>query len=363
MNVQKIDFRSISPPPHNFNMQVIQQELRRLAQGQTEVEEQLREQKSKSAAVEELFTYKHHSVQRHEVDPSALFDESPTLSHRLAALEDITKRLEQDDLASRQVMERLQTSVFFTQEETTLSNARMARLEEIQQELWRGSQDRLNVHQTELGSIREEHQRFEAEMKETVTALESKCQVTPAALEERLTEAIGKLKTRVDDVEQSVMMVLTTVHKISEQHLQLSGRQSTLEQIIIQHLGKKVRADVGIDATEIGDIGTTKTKVEIGINSHASLDRSQATGQVQSNSPAPILLVPNPVVATRARSASPYPIGSRKSPRLQELAVPPSSKSCPTCVTIHTSKTGRYYRRFSLTDAFNIFVICNYFVS
>jgi hypothetical protein len=168
-------------------------------------------------------------------------------------------------------------------------------------------------------------------MKETVRALENKWEVIPAALEERLTKAIGTLTTWVNDVEKSLMTVISTVTAVSQQHLKLSSQQSTLEQLIIQYLGNKVRKDIEINATETADI-MVKASLDIGIktDSHVSLDWAQQTGQVQGlKSPAPILLAPNPVLATGSRWTSPYPIGSKKSPRLQEkdLAVPTSSKS------------------------------------
>jgi chromosome segregation ATPase len=332
MNVKKIDLRSISPPPPSFNMQVIQQELRRLAQDHTEVQEKLREHKAKADAVDELFAYAEHSVQKHEVDPSAIFNDSPTLSERLAALEDIAKRLEQDELTSRPLLQKvsqLETSVFLQDHESTIISARMARLEQIHQALWKGAESRLDQHTIELGSIREEHQRFEAEMKETTRALENKWEVTPGALEERLTKAIGTLTARVDDVEKSLMTMVSTVTAVSEQHLKLSSRQSTLEQLIIQYLGNKVKKEVEVDATR--DI-SAKATLDIGINtdSHVSFDRVQNTRQVQgSKSPGLILLAPNPVLATGSRSASPFPIGNRKSPRLQEKDLPvPSSGKC-----------------------------------
>jgi hypothetical protein len=123
----KIDFRSLSPPP-NFNMQMIQLELRRLTQDQTEIQEQLREQKSKSDAMDELFAYAQHSVQRHEVDPSAIFDDSPTLSAHLAALKDFTKRLQQDELAVHPLSQKitaLETSVFLQDHEATITSSQM----------------------------------------------------------------------------------------------------------------------------------------------------------------------------------------------------------------------------------------------
>jgi len=168
-------------------------------------------------------------------------------------------------------------------------------------------------------------------MKETVRVLEKNQELTPAVLEHHLTESIGKLTTQVDDVEKSVMTMLLLVTAVSEQHLKLSSWQSTLEQLIIQHFGRKVRTDAKIYAT--GNIGT-KVTMDISTNTNClpmSLPQAQKTGQVQgSNSLGPILLALNPVIATRARSASPHPICSRKSPQLLEKEVSaalPSSKS------------------------------------
>ena len=71
----------------------------------------------------------------------------------------------------------------------------MDHLEEYHQELWRGAQDWLDVHQKELGSIQVEHERFQAKMKETVRVLERNSELMLAALEQCLIESIGKLMT------------------------------------------------------------------------------------------------------------------------------------------------------------------------
>ncbi|KIJ93080.1 hypothetical protein K443DRAFT_13127 [Laccaria amethystina LaAM-08-1] len=76
-----------------------------------------------------------------------------------------------------------------------------------------------------------------------------------------------------------------------------------------------------------------KATLDIGINtdSHVSFDWVQKTGQVQgSKSPGLILLAPNPVLATGPRSASPFPIGNRKSPQLQEKDLPVPSLDSTT---------------------------------
>jgi len=81
--------------------------------------------------------------------------------------------------------------------------------------------------------------------------------------------------------------------------------------------------------TLVKGLNGTKATMDIGTNTNC-LPISLPQAQKGSKSPGPILLAPNPVVATRARSASPHPIGSRKSPRLLEKEVSaalPSSKS------------------------------------
>ena len=64
---------------------------------------------------------------------TALINGSPTLTERLATLEDITQRLEQDELASWPLMEKvtnLETLVWFQQGQMNSAITRMDRLEE-----------------------------------------------------------------------------------------------------------------------------------------------------------------------------------------------------------------------------------------
>jgi len=89
----------------------------------------------------------------------------------------------------------LETLVWFQQGEMNSANMWMDHLEEYHQELWRGAQDWLDVHQKELGSIQVEHERFQAKMKETVRVLERNSELMLAALEQCLIESIGKLMT------------------------------------------------------------------------------------------------------------------------------------------------------------------------
>ena len=85
-----VNFRSLSPPP-TFNMQMMHQDLKRLSRGQHEIEDKLRDQQAQVSIAME-YTSRH-------VDSSALLldDLAMTLTQRLASLEDITRRLQQDD--------------------------------------------------------------------------------------------------------------------------------------------------------------------------------------------------------------------------------------------------------------------------
>jgi len=87
----------------------------------------------------------------------------------------------------------LETLVWFQRGQMNLVIMQMDQLEEYHRELWRGAQDWLDGHQKEFGSIQVEH-----------------------VLEQHLTESIGKLPTQVDNVEKSVMTMLSSVTAVSE---------------------------------------------------------------------------------------------------------------------------------------------------
>lgn len=349
MNANKIDLRSLSPPP-TFSMQMMQQEIRRLSKESSELQEQMREQKAQVSAVE-VFTptireYSTYAVQRHHIDSSALLDlqldDSATLTQRLAALEDISRRLQEEEYGplSRRV-DQLESAYWIQKASTDGAISRMDHLEVYHHELWQGTKDKLEAQRSELSSIRVGQERFEAEVKEKMEELESKSKTTPAALQEHFTKCIGNLTTRVEEAETLVMTMLKSVTKISEEYVKLNSRQSTLENIILQYLGNKKRKNVEVDATkgtvDIGINTALKGTLDIGTNteltttSAPSLTPAFKTNQARaSKAPGPNLLVPNPVAATRARSPSPYLTGHRKSPRLLEKElVPPSSKSFP----------------------------------
>ena len=326
-------------------MQVMQQEIRRLSKEGAELQEQLREHKVQVGAVE-VFTptireYSTYAVQRHHIDPSALLDlqldDSATLTQRLAALEDVTRRLQDEHGPLSQRVQDLESSVWLQTTTTNAAISRMDHLEVYHHELWKGARDKLEGQRSELSSIRVEQERFEAEVKETMKELKTKSMTTPAALEEHLTQSITDLTTRVKNAEETSMTILKSVTTLSEQYVKISCRQSTLENILLQHFRNKMTKNAEVDATKgTSDIGNTASKgtlIDIGTNtelneSAPSVPQAQKTEVQASNCPAPNLLSPNPVVATRARSPSPFPAGNRKSPRLIEKEyVPPSSKS------------------------------------
>ena len=256
---RKLDFRSLSPPP-NFDMRGMQHELRRLGQEQSVMHDKLRDQQAQVDAVESftpvIREYSAYAVRKADIDCSALLppvvDSSTTLSQRLAALEEITQRLQQDEQANGPVLQQVQqleTTVWLQEERINGATGRMDRIEEYAHTRWKETQEELRARQRDLVEIRSEQERLEAEVKDAIKTLERKWEATPGALEERLTESIGKLTGRVETVEQMINALTNSVTVVSEHNLKLSARQSTLEQLIIKYLGKRERLDVQIDAT------------------------------------------------------------------------------------------------------------------
>ncbi|EDQ98614.1 uncharacterized protein LACBIDRAFT_335805 [Laccaria bicolor S238N-H82] len=193
---KKIDFRSLSPPP-NFDMQTMQQEIRRLAHGQADLLQKLRDQQAQVSVMESstptMREYSAFVVRKQDIDASALLppavDSPVTLSQRLLALEEITRCIQDQDLASRPLSEKiasLETSVWFQEEKITGATRRMDHIEESAHMRWKETQE-------DLQSIRSDHQRLEAEVREAVKTLENKWETTPAALQESLTRGFEKL--------------------------------------------------------------------------------------------------------------------------------------------------------------------------
>ena len=132
----------------------------------------------------------------------------------------------------------------------------------------------------------------------------------------------------VQAAEKAAMSLSETFTTLTEGQIRLSNQQTTLEQIILHHLGRKETANVQIDATKgtakVG-INTTKETADIGTNTKGPISLNRIA-EVKASSLAPTYLAPNPVGATQARSRSPtpYTVGSRKSPQLIQ---PPLGKS------------------------------------
>lgn len=316
-------------------MRGIQHELRRLGQEQSVIHDKLRDQQAQVSVVESftpiIREYSTYAVRKEDIDSSALLppvvDSSTTLSQRLAALEEITQRLQQDEQANGPVLQQvrqLETAVWLQEERINGATGRMDRIEEYAHTRWKETQEELRARQRDLVEIRTEQERLEAEVKDAIKTLERKWEATPGALEERLTESIGKLTGRVETVEQMINALTNSVTVVSEHNLKLSARQSTLEQLIIKYLGKKERSDVQIDATP----GTVNFGTNTERSGPASLNPAQTPQYAQvSQSPALILVPPTPALPNRARSPSPYMGGSRKSPRLIEKEAVPSTSS------------------------------------
>jgi len=149
-------------------------------------------------------------------------------------------------------------------------------------------------------------------VKESVRLLESQSQVTPAALEARLTKLIKDLMTRVKNTEEAVGLIMETITAVSNHHMKLSTRQSTLEHVMLQYLSNKVWVDAGINATiatveistntqwlaPVAIVERRDTEIDVGINDQSvpvSLNPIQKTQQAQvSNVPRLQCICPHP---------------------------------------------------------------------
>ncbi|EDR00560.1 uncharacterized protein LACBIDRAFT_334082 [Laccaria bicolor S238N-H82] len=333
---KKIDFRSLSPPP-NFDMQTMQQEIRRLAHGQADLLQKLRDQQAQVSVMESstptMREYSAFVVRKQDIDASALLppavDSPVTLSQRLLVLEEITRFIQDQDLASRPLSEKiasLETSVWFQEEKITGATRRMDRIEESAHMRWKETQE-------DLQSIRSDHQRLEAEVREAVKTLENKWETTPAALQESLTRGFEKLASRIETAELMLHDLTKSVTTISELNLWLGARQSSLESLIIQFLGNKEKKHTGIntDRSVSPDRSQKSQQVQVSPTPGVVLPNPVSTNHAQvsptpavflppaSESPAVLLLAPNPIPPTWASLPGPYIGGNRKSPQLQKL--------------------------------------------
>jgi hypothetical protein len=330
-------------------MQTMQQEIRRLAHGQADLLQKLRDQQAQVSVMESstpsMREYSAFVVRKQDVDASALLppavDSHVTLSQRLLALEEVTRFMQDQEMASRPLTEKivsLESSVWFQEEKITGATRRMDRIEESAHMRWKETQQ-------DLQSIRSDHQRLEAEVREAVKTLENKWETTPAALQESLTRGFEKLASRIETAEVTLHDLTKSVTTISELNLRLGARQSSLESLIIQFFGNKEKKHTGIntDRSVSPDRGQKTQQAQVSPTPGVVLPNPVPADHAQvsptpalilppaSESPAVILLAPNPVPPTRASSPGPYIGGNRKSPRLQKLEAalqtPAQSKS------------------------------------
>ena len=321
-------------------MLMIHQELKQLTWGQNEIEDKLQDQQAQVRVAVE-YTSRNVNSSTLLLDDSAI-----TLTQHLASLKDITKRLQEDETACHPLYAKvkdLETLMFFEEERRTNAvNLRQDRFEELQQLHWMQARDRLDGHERDMGSIKDQHATFEAEVREIVKRLESNSQVTPASLQENITASIAELTDRVQSAEKAATSLSSTFTTLTEGQIRLGNRQTSLEQIILRHFARKETADVQIDATEgIAEVGrkemadvqidATEGTAEVGIKGTVDIGTNtegpiSLNAEVKASLAAPTYLALNPAVANRVRSRSPttYTVGSRKSPRLIQ---PPLGKS------------------------------------
>ncbi|EDR07688.1 uncharacterized protein LACBIDRAFT_327604 [Laccaria bicolor S238N-H82] len=316
---KKIDFRSLSPPP-NFDMQTMQQEIRRLAHGQADLLQKLRDQQAQVSVMESstptMREYSAFVVRKQDIDASALLplavDSPVTLSQRLLALEEITQCIQDQDLASRPLSEKiasLETSIWFEEEKITRATRRMDRIEESAYMRWKETQE-------DLQSIRSDHQRLEAEVREAVKTLENKWETTPAALQESLTRGFEKLASRIETAE-------LTLHDLTKSNMWYNAAQWLNHPWILAYT-EMARAGPSVDWTKMFSIPqpTTPTFFMEGYAGPSPpLPPSSTDSLLPVTVPTPPLPVPTasssllaPTKPTRrAKSTDPVPAAETKS--------------------------------------------------
>ncbi|EDR09274.1 uncharacterized protein LACBIDRAFT_325946 [Laccaria bicolor S238N-H82] len=298
-------------------------------------------------------------VRKQDIDTSALLppvvDSPVTLSQGLLALEEITQFIQDQDLASRPLLEKiasLETSVWFQEEKITGVTHQMDRIEESAHMCWKETQE-------DLQSIRSDHQRLEAKMREAVKTLENKWETMPAALQESLTRGFEKLASCIETAELTLHDLTKSVTTISELNLQLGACQSSLESLIIQFLGNKEKKHTGIntDHSVSPDHGQKSQQAQVSPTPGVVLPNPVSTDHAQVSptpavilppapeSPAVLLLAPNPIPPTWASLPGPYIGGNRKSPRLQKLEAtlqtPTQIMDPVNCMTEYWTMTGK----------------------
>ena len=193
-----------------------------------------------------------------------------------------------------------------------------------------------------MGSIKDQHEMFEAEVREIVKQLERNSQVMPASLQEKITASVAELTDHIQSAKKAATSLSSMFTTLTKGQIRLSNRQTTLEQIILCHFACKEMADVQLDATEgiaevvrkeMTDVQIDATEGTAKVGTKGTVDISTNTegpislnAKVKASIAAPTYLALNPAVANRARSRLPttYTVGSRKSPWLIQ---PPLGKS------------------------------------
>ena len=142
-----------------------------------------------------------YAVRKADINSSTLLppvvDSSTTLTQHLAPLKEITQRLQEDKQANSPVLQQirqLETMVWLQEERIHGATGQMNHIEEYAHTRWKETRDELQAQQRNLVEIRTEQERLEAEVRDAIKKLEQKWEATPGALEEHLTESIGKLK-------------------------------------------------------------------------------------------------------------------------------------------------------------------------
>ena len=149
-----------------------------------------------------------------------LNDSVMTLTQCLASLENITRKLQKDETACHPLYEKvkhLKTLTWFEEEQRTNTiNLWQDQFEELQQLHWMEARDQLDGHQRDLSSIKDQHQTFEAKVRDIMKQLERNLQVMPASLQEQVIISIAELTDWVQAAEKAAMSLSSTLTTLTE---------------------------------------------------------------------------------------------------------------------------------------------------
>ena len=102
-------------------------------------------------------------------------------------------------------------------------NLRQDWFKELQKLHWTEARDRLDGYQRDLGSIKDQHETFEAEMRDIVKWLERNSQVMPASLQKNITASIAELTDCIQSAKKAAMSLSSTFTTLTKGQIRLGN--------------------------------------------------------------------------------------------------------------------------------------------